>query len=333
MSTTDQKLKLLHLAQILETETDDDHGLTGPQLIERLAERGVEVERKTLYRDIACLVEFGYDIQKYQRNPVEYGLATRDFQGPELLLLADAVQSSKFLTERKAASLVKSIGKLGSRHMAEDLRRRIHVEGRIKSQNESVFYNIDAIQRAMAAKRKVSYRYFKLDERKKRVMQHGGERYLETPVQLVYMRDAYYLVTWNDKHEGFANYRVDRMVNIEVSDEPATHNKRIAEFDVGKYQERTFDMFNGESVGVMLLVKASAMSAVVDRFGKDVVATPAGDGAARVGATVMLSPTFYGWLAQFGDEVVIESPARVREAYVGYLKGIVDTYRNREDSK
>lgn len=326
MTVVDQKLKLLHLVQILETETDDEHGLTGPQLIERLAERGVNVERKTLYRDLDCLREFGYDVQKYQRSTVEYGLSSRDFQESELLLLADAVQSSRFLTKRKADALVKSVAKLGSKYMADNLQKRIHVEGRIKAQNESVYYNIDAIQRAMTAKRKVEFQYFKHDEAKKPVLQHGGRTYVETPVQLMYMDDCYYLVVWNDKHGDFANYRVDRMKRIEVSEEDGTRNEHIASFDVAKYQQRVFGMFNGESVAVTLLVKAGAMSSVVDRFGSDVSAVPAGEGLARVSVTVMEAPTFYGWLAQFGTDVVIEKPESLKRSYLAYLSDIARAY-------
>ena len=326
MTTTAQKLKLLHLAEIFQRETDDEHGLTGPELISKLAERGVDVERKTLYRDIDCLREFGYDIQKYQRSKPEWGLATRDFQDGELLLLADAVQSSKFLSERKSATLVKSLGKLASKHLADDLRRRVHVEGRIKTQNESVFYNIDAIQRAMTAKRKISFLYFKHDETKSRVLQHDGGKYVETPVQLVYMDDCYYVIVWNDKHEGFANYRVDRMLGIEVSGEEATKNDQIATFDVGRYQQRVFNMFNGDAVAVTLKVKASAMSSVLDRFGKDLLVTKASDGVAIACVTVMESPTFYGWLTQFGDEVTLVSPESSRRKYMEYLRKLLSGY-------
>ena len=119
MATAAQKLKLMYLAKLLESETDDEHGLTGPQIIQRLAELGIAVERKTLYRDLDCLREFGYNIVKYQRSPIEYGLASREFQESELLLLADAVQSSRFLTERKSNALVKAIGKLGSKYLAD----------------------------------------------------------------------------------------------------------------------------------------------------------------------------------------------------------------------
>lgn len=326
MATTAQKLKLMYLAKILEEETDDDHGLTGPQIIERLAQHGIAVERKTLYRDLNCLREFGYDILKYQRSPVEYGLATRTFQESELLLLADAVQSSRFLTERKSKSLVKTIGTLGSKYAAAKLEKNPHVEGRIRSQNESVFYNIDAIQRAMHVKKKVRFHYFKYDNQKKRVLQHEGDFYEETPVQLVYMDDCYYLVVWNDKHEGFANYRVDRMLNIEVAQDEATRNKRIAEFDVAKYQQRVFGMFSGNPVAVTLLAKPAAISTVLDRFGEEVDAEAVGDGSMRIRANVMQAPTFYGWLATLGTNVIIEQPQSLKDAYRTYLQGIIEQY-------
>ena len=327
MSKEDQKLKMIHLVRILEEETDDEHGLTGPQIVSMLAERGVEVERKTLYNDLECLRRIGYDVQKYQRSKVEYGLASRDFQEGELMLLADAVQSSKFLTAKKADALVGAISKLGSRHTAKSLAKRIHVEGRISTQNESVYYNVDAIQRAMDAKRKVRFRYFKFDEGKQRVEQHGGRPYTATPVQLMYMDGFYYLVVWNDNHECLLNYRVDRMRNIEVTDEEATRNEEIASFDAAKYQQRVFGMFSGESVSVTLLVKASAMSSVIDRFGVGVHAVPAGEGLARVSAVVLEAPTFYGWLAQFGDDVVIESPQRLRNAFAEHLENTLKSYR------
>lgn len=327
MASDDQKLKLVHLIRILEEETDDEHGLTGPQLISALAERGVTVERKTLYRDLEALRSAGYDVQKYQRSPVEYGLATRRFQQPELLLLADAVQSSRFLTQRKADALIAQIGRLTSRHMADELRRRVHVEGRIKMQNESVYYHLDAIQRAMDAGRKIEFRYFKHNERKEPVLQHGGDVYVETPVHLVYTGDCYYAVVWNDKHANFTNYRVDRMLELRVSEEEATRNEQIASFDAGAYQQRAFSMFGGEPVTVTLRVRACAMSSVIDKFGKDVTSVPRDDGTCSVTATVMASRVFYGWLAQFGGDVVIEKPTSERAAFKEYLLSVAAEYR------
>lgn len=288
----------------------------------------MDVERKTLYDDIECLKSFGFDIQKYQRSKKEWGLASRRFQDAELLLMADAVQSSKFLTEKKSKELVDGIGKLGSRFMADTLGKRVHVEGRIRNLNESVFYNLDAIQRAILAKRKVSFLYFKYDENKKPVLQHGGGRYTETPVQLVYIDDFYYLVTWNDKHEGFANYRVDRMRGIEVSTEPSTKNERIVEFDVAKYQQRVFGMFTGDAVRVTLAVNETVMSSVIDRFGKGVLVTEAEGGVAKVVATVMEAPTFYGWLSQFDGEITLLAPESSREKYAAYLRKLLAGYES-----
>ncbi len=326
MAAETQKLKLLYLAQILETETDDDHGLTCPQLIERLAERGVKVERKTLYNDLDCLRLFGYDIQKYHRAPDEYGLASREFQEGELLLLADAVQSSRFLTERKSSSLVKAVSKLGSKYMAENLKKHLHVEGRIKSANESVYYNVDAIQRAFTAKRQVQFRYQTYDESKKRVLRRGGDLYTRTPVQLIYLDDCYYLVAWSDKHQGLANFRVDRMVDIEVSDVPVAKNEAIAAFDVGEYLQSSFDMYRGTEVKAVLRVKKDSINPIIDRFGKSVDLTPYSEDEVRVRATVMASPTFFGWLATLGMSVIIEQPSSLRKSYLTYLQRITELY-------
>ena len=327
MAKSAQKLKMLHLIQILSEETDDAHGLTVPQLIECLEERGVQVDRKTLYDDLKCLNEFGYDVQSFQRAKKERALASRDFQESELQLLADAVQSSRFLTAKKADELVRKISKLGSKYMARDLVKKIHVEGRIGTQNESVYYNLDAIQRALGARRKIEFRYFRFDEAKRRVEKQSGRVYVETPVHLLYMSDCYYLVAWNDKHGRFVNYRVDRMRNIDVSSEDAARNEEIATFDAERYQQRVFGMFSGEPVSVKLLVKAKAMGAVIDRFGVDVHVSPAEEGVARVSAVVLEAPTFYGWLAQFGDDVVIESPTSLRDSYAAHLEKVLETYR------
>ncbi len=326
MAAENQKLKLLYLAQILETETDDEHGLTCPQLIERLAERGVRIERKTLYNDLKCLRLFGYDIQKYHRAPDEYGLATREFQEGELLLLADAVQSSRFLTERKSTSLVKAISKLGSKYMAANLKKHLHVEGRIKSANESVYYNVDAIQRAFTQKRQVQFRYLSYDENKERILRREGKLYTRTPVQLIYLDDSYYLVAWSDKHQGLANFRLDRMVDIEVSDLPIAKNPAIAGFDVGEYLQSSFDMYRGAEVKATLRVKKDSINPIIDRFGKNVDLAPYSDDEVRVRATVMDSPTFFGWLTTLGSSVIIEQPTSLRKSYLRYLQRITESY-------
>ncbi len=327
MPRENQKLKLLYLAKIFQEETDGKTGLTMPQIIEHLREYGISAERKALYRDIKALREFGMDIQRYNRSPMQYALANREFSQPELLLLVDAVQSSRFLDIEKSRELIDSIRTLASKRQRETLSKRMHVEGRIKMQNESVFYNVDIVQEAIQAHRRVSFHYFKYDVEKKKVRQHGGDRYLETPVELIYSDGYYYLVTYNDKHDGFTNYRVDRMTEVMVSDEPATRNERIASFDPEAYTAQAFSMFNGEPKTISLIVDGEVMSSIVDRFGSDVESHALDGSHARVYARVKVSDVFYGWLAQFGTKVRVEKPRSVVQGYTEYLQRIVSAYR------
>ena len=327
MPRENQKLKLLYLAKIFQEETDGKTGLTMPQIIEHLREYGISAERKALYRDIKALREFGMDIQRYNRSPMQYALANREFSQPELLLLVDAVQSSRFLDIEKSRELIDSIRTLASKRQRETLSKRMHVEGRIKMQNESVFYNVDIVQEAIQAHRRVSFHYFKYDVEKKKVRQHGGDRYLETPVELIYSDGYYYLVTYNDKHDGFTNYRVDRMTEVMVSDEPATRNERIASFDPEAYTAQAFSMFNGEPKTISLIVDGEVMSSIVDRFGSDVESHALDGSHARVYARVKVSDVFYGWLAQFGTKVRVEKPRSVVQGYAEYLQRIVSAYR------
>lgn len=326
MGAENQKLKLLHLMKMLYDETDENHGLTTPQLIEGLAELGIDAERKSIYRDIETLRDFGLDIAKLPTRPTSYALASRAFSATELMLLTDAVQSSRFLTQRMANRLSAGVAKLGSRHQAASLSKRMHVEGRIKMQNESVFHHVDTIHEALARRRKVAFRYVKYDVNKRPVAQKGGRIYRETPVHLVYSEGCYYLITYNERHQHFLTYRVDRMQGLRITDEPAARNEAIATFDAEAYSARTFSMFGGETCGVTLRVEEEMMSAVIDRFGKDVEALACNDGTARVHVTVAPSPVFFGWLAQFGRAVRIEAPTGLAAEYAAYLKDILEDY-------
>ena len=326
MAINRQKLKLLYLMRMLEEETDAERGLTMAQIIGKLEALGISAERKSIYRDIEALREFGVDVRSYQRAPVEYAVEHRTFAFAELQLLVDAVQSSRCLTQRKSDALVEGVKQLASRRQRALLDKRVHVEGRIKMQNESVFGSVDRIQEAIALKRRISFVYFKYDAAKRKALQHNGERYIEMPVQLVYAEGYYYLVVFNEKHDDFANYRVDRMDRIEVLDEPALKNERIATFDARELESRAFGMYSGEPVAATLLVDEEIMGAVIDRFGKDVESVPTGEKQARVYATVMKSPVLFGWLAQFGGRVRIEKPTALAQEYRAYLEDIVAAY-------
>lgn len=326
MSAESKKLKLLYLMQLFYEQTDESHGLTTPELIEALAERGVDAERKSIYRDIEALRTFGMDIVKLPTRPTSYALASRTFTGTELMLLTNAVQSSRFLTQRMANRLVGGIRTLGSRHQVRSLTQSVSVEGRIKMQNESVFHHVDTIHEAIDQRRKIAFRYMKYDARKQLRAQGAGRIYCETPVHLIYSEGCYYLIAYNDKHASLTTYRVDRMQGLRITDEPAVRNEVTATFDAAAYSARTFSMYGGDTCAVVLHVQESVMSAMIDRFGKDVDVTALDDGTARLYATVAPSPVFFGWLAQFGPAVRIESPSTLAAAYADYLRTILEDY-------
>ena len=326
MPRENQKLKLLYLAKIFREETDGKTGLTMPQIIEHLREYGISAERKALYRDIKALREFGMDIQRYNRSPMQYALANREFSQPELLLLVDAVQSSRFLDIEKSRELIDSIRTLASKRQRETLSKRMHVEGRIKMQNESVFHHVDTLHEAIRRHRQGAFRYVKHDVNKRPQPQGGGRIYCETPVCLIYSEGCYYLIAYNEKHDSFPSYRVDRMQGLRITDEAAVRNERIATFDAAAYTSRTFSMFGGETTPATLLVEESVMSAIIDRFGKDVESAPVDATHARVHVTVAASPVFFGWLAQFGTAVRLEAPSALSRQYADYLRGIADSY-------
>lgn len=325
-----QRLKILYLRQMLLDETDDEHGLSMADIISRLAELGIPAERKALYRDLDALRDFGMDIIKRsnaQSGLTEYAVGSRDFELPELLLLVDAVQNSRFLTERKSLALVDHIRSLASKYQAEELAGRVHVEGRIKMQNESIYYNVDDIQHAIAKRRRIAFRYLGYDIDKKTILRKGGKFYYENPVCLVYRDGFYYLITFNDKHDSFVKYRVDRMRNIKICDELATRNDRIATFDVNEYVSQSFGMYDGKSRTLDIRIDFSLIGSFIDRFGKDVSITHDDQGEIRAHVHVLVGPMFYGWLSRYGTMVKIQSPQDVAQEYVDYLQAIMSQYQ------
>ncbi len=322
-----QKLKLLYLMEFFRTETDPTHGLSMPQIIEKLAEKGISAERKSIYSDIETLREVGFDIRKLPRQPVEYALTERDFELPELMLLVDAVQSSRFLSEGTSKALVKSIQEMASVNERTALKKQVHVHGRPSTQSKSDFLTVDTIQEAMAEKRKLGFLYFRYDARKQKVARKDGRMQITSPVCLTYSDDNYYLVAFSDEDGQIRNYRVDRMESVQILEDKAQRNDAIRNYDAAEVGKCAFGMYGGERMTVTLRAKAEVMNVIIDRFGPKVDSQPIDDGAAaRITARVMASPVFFGWLAQMGDSVVIESPVRLRDEYVAFLEKIAATY-------
>ena len=318
-----QKLKLMLLARLLEQQTDEAHPMSAQQLIAALAEHGVKAERKSIYSDIAALQDLGMDICLQNGKNGGYYLASREFELPELKLLVDAVQASKFLSERKTVQLIRKLETLASRWDAGRLRRQVVVSGRVKTMNESVFYTVDQIHEAIAANQQIQFRYFEWGVDKQKHFR--DRRYVASPYALCWENENYYLVAYSERH-GITHYRVDKMAQLQMLDTPRIVNDETRALDVSKYGKNVFGMFGGEQMQVKMRFENPLAGVVLDRFGHDVMLIPDGDSHFTLTTDITVSPVFFGWLAGFGGAAKIVFPQSAVEAYLELCKHSMAQY-------
>ena len=320
-----QKQRLLCLMRILQTETDASQGLSMPQIIQRLEQEGISAERKALYRDIDALRSAGFDIRKLSARPVQYALIRSELGIDDVMMLVDVVQSSPFLTERKSNQLVKSLKRLVSDREQKKLAKRVHVQGRIRNQNDSVFHSVDKIHEAMQLRRKIEFLYYSYDTKLKQKARHDGKLYVVTPVKVVYADDNYYLAAYDDEDGKVKTYRIDRMQITQTSDERATRNAEIANYDFEEFSYQSFGMFHGNPKTVTLRVKPDLMDVIVDRFGRKVELMKSTESYADVRVNVQVSPQFFGWIAGLNNGVTIRTPKKVTTEYQDWLRSLLES--------
>ncbi len=325
--SANQKIKILYLLKIFLENTDEEHGMTLKELEEALAVMGVKAERKTLYDDIETLRLFGVDIEKRKVIAVTYHVVSRDFELPELKLLIDAVQSSKFISEKKSRELIDKLSSLMSRFDATKLRRQVYVANRVKSDNETIYYGVDEIHEAINQNKKISFLYFEWNEKKEKVLRHEGKRYIVSPHALTWDDENYYMIGYDGDEEKIKHYRVDKMQKIALIDEKRDGDELFCGFDMALYSKKTFGMFGGIEESVTLRCKNRLAGVVIDRFGEDVTFLKSGNEHFEVHVKVHVSPLFFGWVLNFGDGIEIISPDSVREKYSSLLKETLERYK------
>lgn len=316
-----QKLKLLYLIDILREETDESHALSMAEIIEKLAANGVKAERKSLYDDIALLSEYGIYIEKTSDH--RYYISERLYELAELKILVDIIQSSQFLTEKKSRELTKKLYRETSRFGAAELDHQVHTAF-AKTKSEKIFYTVDAIHSAVRDDRKIEFSYFRYNEDKKLVERHAGRRYIVSPIALVFDNENYYLVAFNESEGDIRHYRVDRMQKVTVLEEVRTDADAYGDFDISKYENKTFGMFGGNEALVTLGCKNEAAGAIIDRFGDEPTFIKHSDGTFDVTVRVFVSEQFFGWVTGLGKLVKIKAPDTVAESYKNYLKGLIE---------
>lgn len=315
-----QKLKLLHIHRMLLENTDEGHPMKVSEIISELAKYDIEAERKTIYSDMEALKQYGVDILSVKSRSTGYYVASRDFDLAELKLLADAVASAKFITERKSDSLIKKIGRHASKHENKQLRRNIMIRNRVKTLNEHIYYNVDRINEAITDRKQIHFKYFDYDLDKNKVYRREGSLYTVSPYALFWDDENYYAIGFYEKYNRIAHFRIDRMEDVSVSDLEA---RREGDFDVASYAKKTFSMFTGEEEHVALRFTNNLINVVYDKFGKDIFIRKVDDEHFQINVPIAVSTAFYGWLFQLGPCAAILSPEHVRLGYLEQARKII----------
>lgn len=321
-----QKQKLLYIAQYLMENTDENHAVSTPQLIEYLNSQGIKAERKSIYNDIDTLNDFGMDIIRSDEHRGGYMLASRPFELAEVKLLVDLVQSSKFITEKKSRELITKLETLTSKYDAKAMRRQVEIVGRSKTHNETIYYNVDMVHTAISKNVKIRFHYFDWDVNKNMKLRHDGAWYEVSPWRLTWDDENYYLMAFDEKTNAIRFYRVDKIVDIALTENPREGKEAFEHLDMAEFSKKTFGMFAGEEKTVRLRCENSLTGVIIDTFGTDVALRPDGENHFIARAEVVVSSQFFAWLAGLGARVEIISPDEVREEYKTYLTNIILCY-------
>lgn len=321
-----QKLKILYVKDLLENESDSTSPLGMEEIIKHLEKQGISAERKSIYDDLDALRDYGMQIVYQKKNPKGYYLKKRHFETAELKLLIDAVEVSKFITEKKTVQLIEKLSAFGARNKRRLFKRQVFVRDRIKSMNESIYHNVDRIHEAISQNRRITFSYYSYDVKKNRILRRDGKRYDISPAILSWSDENYYLIAYDHEAEMIKHYRVDKMNDIQVEQTQRLGLDVIENIDVVHYTQRNFSMFSGEEIYVTISFANELAGVVIDRFGKNITFFPSGEGCFEARVKVALSPFFLGWIAALGDQAVILRPQEAVDAMKELLHKVQENY-------
>lgn len=323
-----QKLKIVYLMKLLLERTDETHSITMSEIIAALETYGISAERKSIYSDIESLRLFGMDIIGEQRGRTYYYyVGNRQFELAELKLLVDSVQSARFITVKKSNELIKKIEGLASRHEASQLQRQVYVAERIKTMNESIYYNVDMLHMAIGANSKITFQYFQWDIHKKMVLRRDGALYEVSPWALSSEDENYYLIAFDSNENKIKHFRVDKMLHINIKDEKREGKECFKEFDIAVYARKMFGMFGGEEQFVEMECVNELAGVMIDRFGKNIIISEADDEHFKVNVKVAVSRQFLAWVIALGEGVRITAPESVLQQMREETERLVRQYK------
>ena len=321
----DSKLRLLYIEKMLN-DTDEEHPLTNSEIMQILEEKyGITTHRTTIPSDIYLLIKSGMEIERIESKPKKYYLNdyARTFTLPELKILVDSVASFKFITKNKSDELIEKIVTLGTPSSVPSLKRNLWSEGRIKQENERIYFNIEAINQAINEGKKIAFQYFQYDVKKKQKLKHDGALYKFSPYALVWNGDYYYMVGYSEKHDGIGNFRIDRIAKTpQILDDDAVPMPQ--DFDIAEYTNGMLRMYNSERCDVELICDNSVMDAIIDKFGTGAKTYAFDMTSFKLEANVAINHVFFSWIFGFGGKVKIKSPIEVKQQYADMVKAAAD---------
>ena len=327
MKSSNQKLKIMYLMKILLDRTDETHSITMPEIIDALEAYGISAERKSLYNDIENLRVYGLDVIGVQEDRTySYHIGNRLFELAELKLLVDSVQSAKFITEKKSNELIKKIESLASKYEASQLHRQVFVAGRVKTMNESIYYNVDSIHAAIAGNSRITFKYFKWNVDKDMELRHDGALYEVSPWLLSWNDGYYYLIAYNSVKGIIKHFRVDKMLDIKLNGRKREGEKVFNSLDMAAYTGKMFGMYGGEDERVRLECDNALAGVMIDRFGKDISLIRLDDKKFAVNVEVAVSRQFLAWIIGLGEGVKIVGPQRIVDMMNDEIDRLVRQY-------
>lgn len=316
-----QKGKLLALREIFIENTDENHKLTLEEILALLDKRGIQAERKTIYSDIDELIKYNMDIAKgWESKGFCYGLLSRDFEFAEIKLLVDSVLAAKFVSESRTQSLINKLSKLVSKYDAKKIKKRSLLANKVKTHSKNVLISVDKIQEAILCGKKIAFKYWQWNMKKKKINRHDDTQYVVSPYSLVWDNEYYYLLAYDKTSNLIKHYRVDKMRNIDMLDDDAT----VQAIDIDEYKTGHFSMFGGEKMRLNLLCHSSLAGVIIDRFGENVAMTIKDDEHFVAYVDVYFSAQFMAWLIGLGDGIKIISPSKAIKA----IKTMLDSVRS-----
>ena len=322
MTNIRNKQRPFRMLKYLYENTDENHPVSTPELVKIFQAEDAHASRKTVKDDIDVLVGEGFDIVTIRSTQNSFFLANRKFEIPEIKLLIDAVSSSRFINREKSAVLIEKLTGMVSKAQAEKIRRHLYTADRVKADNHQIYYIVDAITDAINEGKKICFQYFEYNGDKERLLRRNGAKYSVSPYALVWDDNHYYMLGFSDDRQKIVNYRVDRMCNTGMTEEPAV--SMPADFDMEEYVQLQFRMFAGEEVEVVLECRNDMMKYIVDQFGEDVETRKASEETFFAKVSVADSPTFYGWVFAFEGKLKISEPQEIRDKYMAMVRAAAE---------